>query len=82
MTQTLTLADVVAYHVAEAERYAEMATSWARSAEGLKDLPGQTNAVRVARFVAAAQLSAAIAARHAEIADILETLSPSAADAA
>ncbi|ATC34134.1 hypothetical protein CA606_18345 [Caulobacter vibrioides] len=76
MTQRpLTLADVIAYHVAEAENYTAKATGWARSAELLKTGHSVTNAVRIDRFDAAAQLAADIAAKHGEMADLLETQS-------
>lgn len=83
MTQRpLTLADVIAYHVAETENHTAKAIGWERSADLLKAGDSVANAVRIDRFVAAAQLAADIAATHAEMAGLLETLSPSSADAA
>lgn len=80
--RAVTLADVIAFHAAEAENYTDKAATWSRSAETLKAVDGRANAVRIDRFDACAQLAADIAARHAAMASLLETLSPRAADAA
>jgi hypothetical protein len=74
--RALTLQDVIDYHVAEVEAYMARSSGWAQSAEDLKALGGQANAVRIDKFDACAQLAADIAVRHAEMADLLEALEP------
>jgi hypothetical protein len=72
----ITLAEVIAYHVAEAENYTAKASNWAQSAEDLKAVSGDTNGVRIEKFDACAQLAADIAGQHAAMADLLEELRP------
>jgi hypothetical protein len=72
----ITLEAIIAYHLAEAEDYTAKSSNWADAAEKLKAASGQTNGVRIEKFDACAQLGADIAVRHAEFADLLETLRP------